>query len=159
MNVGGRRITNDELVGIALELGTWDVVPFRASGNLVLSSSRTAEGLRDQLEAGFQDALGYEVLCVVRSIPQIRTLAAARPWDDEPKPQVALVRSPDACAREAALALATEDDRLSFVEDDLFWSPRMGVGRSKLGMRALERALGPFTVRTVGTLAALAKRA
>jgi hypothetical protein len=66
---------------------------------------------------------------------------------------------PDSAARAAALAVATVDDRLVFVNDDLFWSARLGVGRSALDVRALERALGPFTVRTVGTLAALAKKA
>lgn len=159
MNVGGRRLTNDELVAAVEGLGLTDVLAYRASGNLLATSALDASALTVLLEDGLQAALGYPVPTVLRSVDQIEALGAARPFDDEPKPQVALVRTPpDAAVRQAALEVATIDDRLAFVDGDLFWSPRLGVGRSKLDVRGLERALGTFTVRTVGTLMALAKK-
>jgi uncharacterized protein (DUF1697 family) len=63
MNLGGRRIKNDELRWHFEEMGFEDVATFRASGNVGFSSSgREAEGkLGQRVEAELDERLGYDV--------------------------------------------------------------------------------------------------
>jgi hypothetical protein len=56
------------------------------------------------------------------------------------------------------LALAGENDALVFGRRELFWLPAAGISDSTLDSKALERALGPMTVRTMGTVEQIAAR-
>ena len=61
MNLGGRRITNDDLRAEFEALGFADVACFRASGNVVFSAKDGEAKLTSEIEAGLGEALGYEV--------------------------------------------------------------------------------------------------
>ena len=66
--------------------------------------------------------------------------------------------APDGAARREALALAGDEDALAFAGRELFWLPAGGISESALDMKALERALGPMTIRTMGTVEQIASR-
>lgn len=171
INVGGRRVGNAELCEHLGSIGLSGVAGFRASGNVVFSAepqsdpSCRPEALTGRIEAGLAAALGYEVVAFVRTAAEVREMAARKPFDAElvsasrGKLQVALLssRAPTA-ARRRALALASEEDLLAVSGSELYWLPSGGVLDSALEMKTIERALGPITFRTQGTIEQIAKR-
>ncbi len=166
MNVGGHRLTNAELCSHFAAMGFAEVASFRASGNVVFAAdSRGPAELQQQIEHGLERALGYAVPTFIRSAAQMRTIAAASPFDDSElrastgKLQVALLaKAPPARARSEVLALAGENDRLAVAGRELFWLPRGGVLESPLEMKLIARLLGVMTMRTKNTLEQIAAR-
>jgi uncharacterized protein (DUF1697 family) len=168
VNLGrNRRITNERLRGALEDLGYADVATFRASGNVVFDpgAGEDAKAIRDRVEAGLAESLGFEVVVFLRSAGQVKAIAARRPFpEDAPerpagKAQVALLRGrPGRRAREAALELATEEDPLAIEGSELHWLPSCRMSESELDLKALESLLGPWTMRTMGTIEQIAVR-
>ena len=156
---GGRRIKNEELRAEFEALGFADVACFRASGNVVFGAKGSEAKLTGEIEAGLGDALGYEVPVFLRSAKELGALAAHEPFDaaqvgaSEGKLQVALLaKKPAAKALEQALAAASEVDRLAIEGRELYWLPSGRTSDSELDLKMLEAALGPWTMRTMGTI-------
>ena len=63
-----------------------------------------------------------------------------------------LAESPTVGVRKAVLAMADDRDLLAFGERELFWLPSGGILDTTLDLAAIERALGPSTRRTKGTI-------
>ena len=159
MNLGGRRIKNTELTEEFETLGFADVACFRASGNVVFSAKDSEAKLTGQIEAGLGEALGYEVPVFLRSAKELSALAAHEPFKaaevkaSKGKLQVALLpKKPVAMARKQALAEASDEDRLAIEGRELYWLPSGGVSETELDPKAVEAALGPWTMRTMGTI-------
>ncbi len=167
INLGRRRLTNDELTAHVESLGLRGAATFRASGNVVFSDprGRGESELAALLEGGLERLLGYEVSTFIRSGPELLEIAGAEPFDAptsarlQGKLQVALLASdPAQGVRSAALELAGPDDALAFGRRELFWLPAGGMSDSALELKALERLLGPMTIRTAGTLRQIAAK-
>jgi len=160
MNLGGRRIRNDELRAEFEALGFADVTCFRASGNVVFASEESDEPtLTVQIEAGLGEALGYAVPIFLRDEAELRAIAAREPFDSatvaasKGKLQVAfLPAAPGGSGSKDALALATDEDRLAIKGRELYWLPSGGISESALDLKSLEAAVGPWTMRTMGTV-------
>jgi uncharacterized protein (DUF1697 family) len=161
MNLGRRRITNDDLRAHVERLGFADVRTFRASGNVIFDAP-DGEPIADaaaRLEAGLSEALAYEVPVFARDAQRMLALAAAAPFGADElaastgRPQVMLLaQAPDAAARSAALALLPDGDRFAFDGADLHWLPAAGLNDTPLDFKALAKAVGHGTVRTKGTI-------
>ena len=159
MNLGGRRIKNDELCAEFVDIGFANVAAFLASGNIVFD---TDEESRDLIVAAIQEGLrrglGYEVPTLLRSAEEVVAIAAHGPFRGERgalggKPQVMLLpKRPNSKARELVLGLATEADRLTFDGSELHWLPETGVSTSEVDFKTLEKTIGPTTTRTRSTL-------
>ena len=167
MNLGGRRIKNDELRRHFEEMGFEEVATFRASGNVVFSDSkREAEGkLAQRIEAELGERLGYEVPVFLRTIHEVAAIAAREPFDSKAvakskgKLQVSfLAKKPTAAAKKKALALATDEDLLAIEGRELYWLPSGGISESDLDLKALDATLGPGTIRTMGTVEQIAAK-
>ena len=166
MNLGGRRIKNEELKGEFEALGFADVSCFRASGNVIFETGQSDEAkLAKRIEAGLGEALGYEVPVFLRSAAEIQEVAEADPFEpaaleaSKGKLQVVFLRAkPKVAARKRVLALATDDDRLAIEARELYWLPSGGMSESELDLKAIEAALGPTTIRTTGTVAQIAAK-
>jgi uncharacterized protein (DUF1697 family) len=166
MNVGGHRLTNEELRTHFEAIGLEGVRTFRASGNVVFSAEVAAEDtLARRIEAGLERALGYAVPTYIRSASEMLELAASRPFDEQlvrassGKLQVALLTSkPSASARRQVQALSGDGDLLAFGARELFWLPSAGVLDSTLDMKTIERLLGSMTMRTKNTIEQIAER-
>lgn len=165
MNLGGRRIANDELRSHFEALGCEEVATFRASGNVIFAKDEPAAKLTARLESGLADALGYEVPVFLRSAEELRAIAAHEAFDaklvaaSEGKLQVALlVKKPTAAAAKRALATATGADRLAIEGRELYWLPDGGMSDSELDLKAIAAALGPTTIRTKGTIDLIATK-
>jgi uncharacterized protein (DUF1697 family) len=167
MNLGRRRIKNDELRAEFETLGFVDVATFRASGNVIfgLEGREKESALAGRIEAGLGEALGYEVPVFLRSCAELAAIAAQEPFDAESvaaskgKLQVSmLAKKPTTAAHRKVLALATDEDGLALEGRELFWLPSGGTLESELDLKAIERALGKGTMRTKGTIDQIAAK-
>jgi uncharacterized protein (DUF1697 family) len=166
MNVGGHRLTSDQLRTHFAAMGFADVATFRASGNVVFAGeARPPEDLRARIEAGLAKSLGYAVPTFVRTAAEVQAIAAATPFEAERlrssagKLQVGFLSEPPLPqARSDALALAGETDGLVFDGRELYWLPSGGVLDSTLDMASLARLLGAMTIRTKGTIELIAAK-
>jgi uncharacterized protein (DUF1697 family) len=159
MNLGGRRIKNDELRSEFEALGFGGVACFRASGNVIFGAEAGNESLVTQIETGLEEALGYEVPVFLRSAAELLAIAARKPFKTSPvaaskgKLQVAfLLDAPTKKSRREALELATDEDRLAIDGRELYWLPSGGISESDLDLKTLEAILGKWTMRTMGTV-------
>lgn len=167
MNLGGRRIKNEELRRHFEAMGFEEVATFRASGNVVFSSAgREAEGkLAQRLEAGLDERLGYHVPVFLRSIEEVAAIAARQPFDpmrvekSKGKLQISLLmEKPSASTKRKVLALATDEDLLALEDRELYWLPSGGLLESALDLKAIEAQLGTDTRRTMGTIEQIAAK-
>jgi uncharacterized protein (DUF1697 family) len=167
MNLGNRRIKNEELMAEFVALGFADVATFRASGNVVFDAGgeRDEGALAERIEVGLEKALGYAVPVFLRSCAEVREIAARKPFDaravakSEGKLQVSLLGAkPSAKAKREAVALATDDDLLAIEGRELYWLPSGGISESELDLKTIGALLGPDTIRTIGTIEQIAAR-
>jgi uncharacterized protein (DUF1697 family) len=167
MNLGRRRITNDDLRTHVEALGFTDVRTFRASGNVIFDAAArdSVAEVALRLESGLGTALSYDVPVFARSADQVRAMAAFEPFSADElaaskgKPQVVLLtQAPKAAARRAARALAPDDDVFVFEAGELHWLPSVGLSDTELDLKALAKAIGPATVRTKGTIELIAAK-
>jgi uncharacterized protein (DUF1697 family) len=164
MNVGGHRITNDELRSVFARIGFDDAGLFRASGNVAFEAGEGDPTAK--IENGLEAELGYAVPTFVRTAAEMQALTADEPFDAEVleaakgKLQVVFLRSrPAKKDREAVLARATDSDQLAFSAGaELYWLPSGGLMESELGMDGLGDLLGPVTHRTKGTVEQITKK-
>ncbi len=166
MNLGGRRITNDDLRSHFEALGCEEVATFRASGNVVFAvDGESSAKLTVRLEDGLAEALDYEVPVFLRSAKDLLAIAAHEPFGAKAldastgKLQIALLtKKPAAGARESALSLSTEADRLAVEGRELYWLPQGRMSDSDLDLKALATILGSMTIRTKGTIDQIAAK-
>ncbi len=166
MNVGGHRITNDELRDLFTAMELEDPRCFRASGNVVFGSpQRSPVRLTAQIEDALHGALGYAVPIFLRTREQVQAIAALTPFTDEQfdasagRAQIALLSAaPDRRARERITEMAGESDSIAFGPLEMHWLPSGGVLDSTLDMGTIEAVLGPMTMRTARTVSELAAK-
>jgi len=167
MNLGGRRIKNEELRRHFEAMGLEEVATFRASGNVIFSTSgREAEGkLAQRVEAELDERLGYDVPVFLRSIDEVAAIVAQEPFDSKRiekskgKLQVSLLtKKPSAAAKKKVLALAGDEDLLALEGRELYWLPSGGLLESELDLKAIASLLGAETRRTMGTIEQIAAK-
>lgn len=165
MNLGKRRIQNTELCAAFEEIGLEKPAAFLASGNVVFESkARSLPRLRERIESGLEETLGYAVPTFLRTGDQVRALAEVAPFSPargvkNGKVQVTLLAdAPTPAAKRDVLALATDDDQLAFGDRALFWLPTGGLSDSVLDLKEIRKRLGEGTTRTQNTLARMAKK-
>ena len=164
MNLGGRRLGNPELCAAFEAIGMTEVSAFLASGNVVFAGSGSASALARRLEKGLEEELGYPVPTFLRTAQAVRALAESEPFGDRGasnggKPQIAFLgRKPSAKAIAAVRALESDEDWLVIEGTELHWWPAGGISQSALDWKAVEKAVGPTTVRTRNTIERLVKK-
>jgi len=160
MNLGGRRIKNEELRAEFEALGFAEVACFRASGNVVFVADEGGEAeLTQAIEAGLGEALGYTVPVFLRAAEELSAIAAHRPFDpglmdaSKGKLQVALLPDePGIAAQKQVLWHSGDEDRLAVEGRQLYWLPSGGISESDLDLKTIEAAVGPWTMRTKATI-------
>lgn len=166
VNLGRRRVSNEELRRAFERIGLPGAATFRASGNVIFDGAGASTGeLEELVESRLDAELGWAVTAWVRSGPEVRAIAGAEPFSAEQlaatagRVQVCMLRAaPTARAGRDAVALGGESDRLALGARELFWLPASGISDSPLDTRALRELLGPMTVRTLGTVREIAAR-
>jgi uncharacterized protein (DUF1697 family) len=166
INLGGRRIKNEDLRRHFEDIGFEDVATFRASGNVIFSTTgREAEaGLTQRIEAELGEGLGYQVPVFLRAIEDVAAIAARAPFDpklvekSKGKLQVSLLKKPSGTAKKKVLALAGDEDLLAIEGRELYWLPSGGLLESDLDLKAIEALVGSDTRRTMGTIEQIAAK-
>jgi uncharacterized protein (DUF1697 family) len=167
INVGGHRITNDELRKACEAVGLEDVATFRASGNVMFAAQdgQNRDAIVDRIESGLGETLGYEVPVFLRTAAEVTAIAGHQPFPAKlvaasaGKLQVSLLAAkPSARAKKTVLALADDDDRLAIRDRELYWLPSGGLMESQLDQDAIEAVLGLSTRRTKGTMEQVAAK-
>jgi uncharacterized protein (DUF1697 family) len=167
MNLGNRRIKNEELRTHFEAMGLEEVATFRASGNVIFATpKREAEAkLAGRVEAELDERLGYGVPVFLRSADEIAAIAAQKPFPaakvkkSKGKLQVSLLKKkPNAAAKKKVLALASDEDLLVIEGRELYWLPSGGLLESDLDLKAIEKLVGSDTRRTMGTIEQIAAK-
>lgn len=167
MNLGGRRIKNDDLRRHFEQMGFEEVATFRASGNVIFATAqREAEGkLAARVEAELDERLGYDVPVFLRSGEEVAAVAAREPFDpkvvakSKGKLQVSFLKAkPTAAARKKVLVQMTDEDLLAIEGRELYWLPSGGISEAELDLKAIDAALGAGTMRTMGTIEQIAAK-
>jgi uncharacterized protein (DUF1697 family) len=157
VNVGrNHRVSSAELCEIFEGVGAEEVATFRTSGNVVFEAPRD---ISSTIEKALESILGYDVGVFTRTASELAEIADAQPFKpalveaSKGKLQVSMLSAkPAAAKRKQVLALATDDDLLAFGKRELFWLPSGGTLESTLDRKAIDKLLGPTTMRTKGTV-------
>jgi uncharacterized protein (DUF1697 family) len=166
INVGGRRVSGNDLRTCLGALGLTDVTTFRASGNVVFTADGGSEDeLTARIEKALAKSLGYEVPVFLRSGAEVRAIAGHEPFSPAEmrrlggKLQVSLLpAAPPAAARKKVLGMATDEDRLAIRGRELYWLPSGGIMKTALDLDGIEKLIGPSTRRTKGVIEDIAVR-
>jgi uncharacterized protein (DUF1697 family) len=159
VNIGGQRLTNDQLIEPFVRMGLADVAAYQTAGNITFHSVDPSEVEPERVSVALADALGFTTSVFVRDLAELRAIVDSRPFSDnemrgtEGRVQVTfLQREPSAEAVAAVLALATCGDQVKFSGREWFWLPNKDVADSRLSISTIEEILGPMTMRTLGTV-------
>jgi uncharacterized protein (DUF1697 family) len=167
VNLAGKRKTGSvELRSCFEAIGLDDVQTFRTSGNVVFDAPRESKAkLSKRVETALEEAFGFDVVVFLRTAAEARAIAAHEPFPaklvdaSDGKLQVAmLAKQPTASVRKQVLALATDEDRLDFGDLELYWLPSGMMRDAGLDLKAVEKLVGTWTMRTKGTLELLAEK-
>ena len=139
---------------------------FRTSGNVSFAAGREPiDQMARRIEQGLAKSLGYDVAIFLRTAREVQAMAAHEPFEralvdgSKGKLQVILLsEKPATRARDDVQALATDADRLAFGDRELYWLPSGGTLDSALDLKAIEKLLGPTTMRTKGTIEQMAAK-
>jgi uncharacterized protein (DUF1697 family) len=157
MNLGNRRITNPELASAFERLGYASPTPYQASGNVILPDTDRVN--QRKIAAGVRNELGYEVPVFVRSDTQLRKLVnspfAGRRGDGGGKPQIIFLQDPPPSGLAGVFG---SDDRYELIETEIHWLPPGGLAETGDLHKRLDQAVGPNTVRTLGTIERIVKK-
>ncbi len=164
INVGGRRVTGQELERIFSELGLASPVSFLASGNVVFDAQPSPFHAKS-IETGLQESLGYSVPVVLRTAEEVQAIAETQPFSavqlgsSTGKVQVSLLEKlPTPQNAKEVLNMATPDDLLHLQGRELYWLPAAGMSDAALDTLAIEKSLGTQTRRTLNTMQRLTKK-
>lgn len=169
INVGGHRVKMDDLRGMFADLGFPEAETFLASGNVILDAGpdalAEAGDLEQRIEAGLEEALGYDVATFVREAAELRALATAVPQSGRrvETPQavnVAFLRTPlDGEQRERLAEFETDIDEFHLDGRHLVWLCGTRQSDSTFTNAAFERKLGlQATFRGINTIRRLLKK-
>ncbi len=158
MNLGNRRITNDELIGVFTGAGYDDVSAYQASGNVILGAVDTVDSR--QISKTLATTLGYDVDVFVRTAGDLQRVVASSPilghtGSAGGKPQIVFLTSTDVIDLDSVYPAVHEVHQIGA---ELHWLPPGGLNELGQIHRAMDKAFGPTTVRTLGTIERLAQR-
>lgn len=169
INVGGHRVSMDDLRRIFADLGVADAETFLASGNLIFDRAvdrrEDAAALERRLEAGLEQALGYEVATFVRDADELAGVVDAVPDETRRLESVEAVNlaflrsSLDELARIDLDGLETDIDEFHLEGRHLFWLCGTRQSESTFSNKVFERTVGrECTFRGLNTLRRLVRK-
>ncbi len=157
MNLGNRRVTNDELAAAFERLGFSDPSPYQASGNVILATATVVDP--DHLSKRLEVELGYVVPVFVRSALQLRAIVdspfAGQTGVDGGKPQIIFIGP----GNEKPLdRVFRPTDRFELIGTEIHWLPPGGLAETGDLHKRLDASVGANTVRTLGTIERIVKK-
>ncbi len=161
VNVGGRVVKMDRLRGIFDALALDDVSTFITSGNVLFASGDQPPELEVLIEKRLLKELGYPVATFVRSVDDLKAIAARAPFMELPAGNlyVGFLKSrPARVSVRTVLACANDVDRFLVSGREAYWHSTGGMSGSTFSPGKLEKLLGPATLRNITTVRRLAQQ-
>jgi uncharacterized protein (DUF1697 family) len=164
INVGGHRVSMENLRTLFAELGFSHVETFIASGNVIFETEESnVDALEVRIEAHLKAALGYEVATFLRTPAALTAIAESCPFTpaETDSLYVMFFKVPLTENHRASLdALPKDTDALTDIERELFRLIRGKITESAipdaLFNRALKGTIG--TTRNINTIQKIAKK-
>ncbi len=149
VNVGGnRKIKMEVLRGLCESLKLCDPQTYIQSGNVVFRvKPRDLPGISKRIEAEIERTHGFRPDTVIRTVAEMRSVIARNPFANRPGVEPAellitfLAAAPSAEAVDNLRKLKIEPEELHVDGSQLYIYFPEGMGRSKLQMAMVERAL------------------
>lgn len=164
INVGGRnRVSMAKLREACAEIGCQDVQTYIASGNLVCTSTLTADQLQLKLEKAVEKDFGIAIKVIVLAASALEQIVSDQPFQnvDSNALHVAFATQPIDRATAIELeALELDGERVVVKGQQIYYHLPNGLGRAKLPLIVERKGKVPLTVRnwrTVMTLRDMAK--
>ena len=139
VNVGGRKVLKDDLLGLAKDLGFADAKTLLTSGNLVLWGDDEGDAaLEKRLEDGLEKRMGLRTEFMVRTPAELKAIIADNPFPDlvESRPSHLVVNflkhPPPAGDIEVLRAAITGRERVHAHGKELYIDFIDGIGESML---------------------------
>ena len=168
INVGGHRVSMEDLRARFAELRFRNVETFIASGNVIFEASgrANAEALEKWIEGHLREALGYGVATFLRTPAELSRIVSALPF---PEADVAVAghtvhvgflrRAPDAALIAHLQGLATSFDTFGVGTREMYWLCRGRSSDSLVKWTAVEKAMKlDVTMRNLTTVRKLAAK-
>jgi uncharacterized protein (DUF1697 family) len=161
INVGGHTVKMDQLRNLFESIGFANVETFIASGNVIFESrSKSAGALEQKIEKQLRQALGYEVITFIRTIPEVAEVVRYPCFDQSELEQPGnilyvgfMTEAPAAAAKKKLVALTDKVNDFCVHEREVYWLRRTGVGESQYSGGLIEKTLGvPVTFRNSTTV-------
>jgi uncharacterized protein (DUF1697 family) len=160
INVGGKaKVAMAALRDTCASVGCEDVVTYIQSGNVVLRSSLTADGLRATLEAAIAEQLSVSPAVMIRAAKEMAAVLDRNPFPeaDEKNLHVGFLHAaPAAPVKKCLAAIDCDPEQLTVVGRELYLHLPNGMGRAALPV-PMERCIrpSPVTVRNWRTVTEL----
>ena len=165
INVGGHRVSMNELRALFEAQGFTNVETFIASGNVIFDVSPTiaASTLETRIEKSLGEALGYAVPTFLRTPAELAAAASHTPFSakDANSPNhrihVGFLRTPPTAAFARELAtLATSYDAFAVNGREMYWLTRGGFSDTLVPWVKFEKRLKlELTMRNMATVSKL----
>ena len=159
INVGGRaKVSMPALRATCESIGCTDVTTYIQSGNVVLSSARSAADLGAALTKAIADRLGVAPAVMIRTHRQLTDAATANPFPEAESGHLHigfLAERPNAEQIEQVAELAHPTEEIAIRGTEVYFHLPNGMGRAKLPELYGRRVKIPTTVRNWRTLTTL----
>jgi uncharacterized protein (DUF1697 family) len=157
VNVGGTgKLPMAELKAIADELGLANARTYIASGNLLFVSSAAEAKVKDQLQAALKVHFGKPLEVMIRTAAEMKAVADANPFADEPGNRVVAIfldQAPPPGALDEVRG--QKDERIALGAREIYVHYGDGMADSRLVIPAAKAG----TARNMNTVAKLASLA
>lgn len=148
INVGGKNLIKmDALRAVCESIQLRNVRSYVQSGNIVFrAKGADAAKLAERIESAIENEFGFRPRVILRTPAEWREVIARSPFargDFEPSKLLVhfLASDPGEEARERARGISAAPEELHVFERELYIHYPNGMGRTKLSMAAVERAL------------------
>ncbi len=154
VNVGGTgTLPMARLAQLCTGLGLGNVRTYIQSGNVVFSSSWSADAARTALELALTDELGTPAQVIIRTAAELERVVVANPFSDAEGAKVGVALAHGPVPASIVDGIPTPGgEQVMAGERELYLYYPDGMGRSKL---TLPKSLGPVTVRNMNTMTKL----
>ena len=142
-----------DLSEMCVHLGFGNVRTYIQSGNVIFTSTLTAENVQAALEQILSTRMGKKIDVVVRSAAELRGVLAANPFPQQPPSKVGVLFLSVPLSKSLLTdVVAPGGEQVRFGDREIYIYYPAGMGRSKLKLPKLE---GPATARNINTVAKL----
>ena len=160
INAGpGRVVKMNVLCEVFESLGFSDVVTFLGSGNVIFeTTAKDVSTLDSKIERRLGRVLGRSVPVFIRTLPELKKIAALEPFDDSQirgasVNVILLGENLDERSAAKLMTLRTETDGFRVLGREIYWWRRKKPGTSLFATVPLPKVLRePFTVRSTNTI-------